>query len=260
MAPGQQASGMAVGMAVEEAEDEGEADLAATTSMEAAGVADMAATTRATDAVAADSMEVLVLEVLELEVLEVLELLALEVMELEVLAMLELLDVVVLEVLELEELEVLELLAVQVLSLPSSTGLTPPLLCPPPDQSQPQLLPGSPLPASSPYPVQTGSLVDRRKHASRPASPVRTVRRAHCPRPPPIPVTHTMVLRPSSVPQHAALPSPSASSLPDVPDPESHLAHAASPTVTRLLATDLSFESTAASALVIELVDFAATR
>ncbi|CAI7931904.1 unnamed protein product [Closterium sp. NIES-54] len=42
-------------MAVEEAEDEGEADLAATTSMEAAGVADMAATTRATDAVAADS-------------------------------------------------------------------------------------------------------------------------------------------------------------------------------------------------------------
>ncbi|CAI7780869.1 unnamed protein product, partial [Closterium sp. NIES-54] len=43
-------------MAVEEAEDEGEADLAATTSMEAAGVADMAARTRATDAVAADSM------------------------------------------------------------------------------------------------------------------------------------------------------------------------------------------------------------
>ncbi|CAI7803556.1 unnamed protein product, partial [Closterium sp. NIES-54] len=54
MAPGQQAS--AEGMAVEEAEDEGEADLEATTLMEAAGVADMAATTRATDAVAADSM------------------------------------------------------------------------------------------------------------------------------------------------------------------------------------------------------------
>ncbi|CAI7834848.1 unnamed protein product [Closterium sp. NIES-53] len=53
MAPGQQAS--AEGMAVEGAEDEGEADLAATTSMEAAGVADTAATTRATDAVAADS-------------------------------------------------------------------------------------------------------------------------------------------------------------------------------------------------------------
>ncbi|CAI7749664.1 unnamed protein product [Closterium sp. NIES-54] len=45
----------AEGMAVEGAEDEGEADLAATSSTEAAGVADTAATTRATDAVAADS-------------------------------------------------------------------------------------------------------------------------------------------------------------------------------------------------------------
>ncbi|CAI7858144.1 unnamed protein product [Closterium sp. NIES-54] len=53
MAPGQQAS--AKGMAVKGAEDEGEADLAATTSMEAAGVADTAATTRAMDAVVANS-------------------------------------------------------------------------------------------------------------------------------------------------------------------------------------------------------------
>ncbi|CAI7891178.1 unnamed protein product [Closterium sp. NIES-53] len=53
MVPGQQAS--AEGMAAEGAENEGEADLAATTSMEAAGVADTAARTRATDAVAADS-------------------------------------------------------------------------------------------------------------------------------------------------------------------------------------------------------------
>ncbi|CAI7872232.1 unnamed protein product [Closterium sp. NIES-53] len=53
MAPRQQAS--AEGMAVEGAEDEGEADLAATTSMEAARVADTAAIIRATDAVAADS-------------------------------------------------------------------------------------------------------------------------------------------------------------------------------------------------------------
>ncbi|CAI7820043.1 unnamed protein product [Closterium sp. NIES-53] len=53
MAPGQQAS--AEGMAVEGAEDEGEADLAAATSTKAAGVADTAAITRATDAVAADS-------------------------------------------------------------------------------------------------------------------------------------------------------------------------------------------------------------
>ncbi|CAI7919535.1 unnamed protein product [Closterium sp. NIES-53] len=50
MAPGQQAS--VEGMAVEGAEDEGEADLAATISMEAAGVADTAATTRAMDAIA----------------------------------------------------------------------------------------------------------------------------------------------------------------------------------------------------------------
>ncbi|CAI7875051.1 unnamed protein product, partial [Closterium sp. NIES-53] len=50
MAPGQQPS--AEGMAVEGAEDKVDADLAATTSMEAAGVADTAATTRATDAIA----------------------------------------------------------------------------------------------------------------------------------------------------------------------------------------------------------------
>ncbi|CAI7805640.1 unnamed protein product, partial [Closterium sp. NIES-53] len=53
MVPGQQVS--AEGMVVEGAEDQGEADLAATTSMEATGVADTAATTRTTDAVAADS-------------------------------------------------------------------------------------------------------------------------------------------------------------------------------------------------------------
>ncbi|CAI7893326.1 unnamed protein product, partial [Closterium sp. NIES-54] len=45
----------AEGMAVEGAEDEGEADFAATTSVEAAGVVDTAATTRATDADVADS-------------------------------------------------------------------------------------------------------------------------------------------------------------------------------------------------------------
>ncbi|CAI7789223.1 unnamed protein product [Closterium sp. NIES-53] len=50
MAPGQQAS--TEGMAVEEAEDEGEAYLEAATSTEAAGVADTAMTTRTTDAVA----------------------------------------------------------------------------------------------------------------------------------------------------------------------------------------------------------------
>ncbi|CAI7916301.1 unnamed protein product [Closterium sp. NIES-54] len=148
-------------------------------------------------------------------------------------------------------------------SLPSSTGLNPPLLCPPPDQSQPQLLPGSPLPAPSPYPAQTGSSAELHEPKSCPASPVRTVGRGRRSRLPPVPGTHTMALRPSSVPQRVALPSPPASSPPDVPGPESDLARAASPTVTSLLATvvtDPFFESTAAFALVTKQVDFAATR
>ncbi|CAI7729825.1 unnamed protein product [Closterium sp. NIES-54] len=56
---------------------------------------------------------------------------------------------------------------------------------------------------------------------------------------------------------------PPASSLPHFPDPVSHLARAARPTVTRLLATivtDPDFESTVALALVTELVDFVARR
>ncbi|CAI7832717.1 unnamed protein product [Closterium sp. NIES-54] len=100
----------------------------------------------------------------------------------------------------------------QVLSLPSSTGLTPPLFCPPTDQSQPQLLPGSPLPAHTPHTAVTESLTERREPETRASTP-------------------------------------------------SDLARAASPTVTRLLATvvtDPDFESTAAFALVTELVDFAA--
>ncbi|CAI7876189.1 unnamed protein product [Closterium sp. NIES-53] len=70
-----------------------------------------------------------------------------------------------------------------------------------------------------------------------------------------------MTLRPSSIPLQVPLSSPPASSLADGLDHVSDLVRAASPTVTRLLAsvvTDPSFESTAASALVAELVDFAA--
>ncbi|CAI7784134.1 unnamed protein product [Closterium sp. NIES-53] len=66
--------------------------------------------------------------------------------------------------------------------------------------------------------------------------------------------------RPSSVPLRVPLPPPPKSSLPEVPDPESDRARAASPTVARLLATavtDPSFESAAMSALVAELHDFA---
>ncbi|CAI7837460.1 unnamed protein product, partial [Closterium sp. NIES-53] len=60
-----------------------------------------------------------------------------------------------------------------------------------------------------------------------------------------------MTLRPSTAPQR----------VPDGPDPESDSLRATSPTVTRFLASaviDPLFESSAASALVAELVDFAA--
>ncbi|CAI7876303.1 unnamed protein product [Closterium sp. NIES-54] len=149
----------------------------------------------------------------------------------------------------------------QVPGLPSSTGLTPPLLCPLPDQSQPPLQPASPLPAPSPYTEQTGGLTERCELVSRPASPVRTSRRVPRQRPPPVPCTHHMALRPSSIPLRAPLPSPPASTLAGGPDPESDRDRAASPTVPHLLATvitDPSFESAAASGLIAELVDFAA--
>ncbi|CAI7847727.1 unnamed protein product, partial [Closterium sp. NIES-54] len=149
----------------------------------------------------------------------------------------------------------------QVLGVPSSTGLTPPLLCPPPDQLQLLLKPTSRLHAPSPYTEQYGGLIEHREPASRPASPVRTGPRVPRPRPPPVPGTHTMALRPSSVPPRVPLPPPPESSLPAVPNPESDRARAASPSVSCLLATvftDPFFESTAASALVAELVDFAA--
>ncbi|CAI7774054.1 unnamed protein product [Closterium sp. NIES-54] len=83
----------------------------------------------------------------------------------------------------------------------------------------------------------TGSLAKRREPESRFASHDRTVSRACRPHPPPVPGMHIMALRPSSVPQRVALLSPLASSLPGVPEPESDLARAASPTITRLLAT-----------------------
>ncbi|CAI7840227.1 unnamed protein product [Closterium sp. NIES-53] len=122
----------------------------------------------------------------------------------------------------------------------------------------------SPLTAPSPYTEQPNSLTERRAPESRPASPVRAVRTGRLVprlRPPHVPGTHGMALRPSSIPLRIPLSSPAASSLPDIPDPESDSVRAAIPTVTRLLATiviDPSFESTAASALVAELVDFVA--
>ncbi|CAI5948161.1 unnamed protein product [Closterium sp. NIES-64] len=153
----------------------------------------------------------------------------------------------------------------QVLGLtPSPSPPPPPLEGPQPVSSQSQLQPASPLPAPSPYAGPTGGLTERREPASRPASPVRTARtsgRGSRQRPPPVPGTHQMSLRPSTAPLRAPLPSPPASSLPALADPESDSLRAASPTVTRLLANAVtypSFESSAASALVTELVDFAA--
>ncbi|CAI7790826.1 unnamed protein product [Closterium sp. NIES-54] len=153
----------------------------------------------------------------------------------------------------------------QVLGSLPSTGLPPSLACPQPVQSQFQLQPTSPLPAPSPYTGPTGGLAERREPASRPASPVRAARtsgRGSHQRPPPVPGTHRMSLRPSTAPLRVPLPYPPESSLPALADPESDSLRAASPIVTRLLATvvtDPSFESTAASALVTELLDFAAS-
>ncbi|CAI7826300.1 unnamed protein product, partial [Closterium sp. NIES-53] len=119
----------------------------------------------------------------------------------------------------------------QVLGLPPSSSPAPPLECPQPVQSQSLLQPISPLPAPSPCTGRTGG-------------------------------THQMALRPSTAPLRVPLPSPPASSLPAFPDLESDSLRAASPTVARFVATvvtDPSLASTAASALVAELVDFAAS-
>ncbi|CAI7898368.1 unnamed protein product [Closterium sp. NIES-54] len=104
------------------------------------------------------------------------------------------------------------------------------------------------------------SLTERHEPETHASTPVR----ARCvarPRHPAVQGTHGMTLRPSSVPQRLVLPEPPTSSLPHVPEPESDLACAASPIVTRLLVTvvtDPEFESTAAFSLVTELVEFAA--
>ncbi|CAI5510072.1 unnamed protein product [Closterium sp. Naga37s-1] len=151
----------------------------------------------------------------------------------------------------------------QVLGLPPSPGPTPPLLSLPPVQSQSPLRPSSPLPGPSPYSGPTRGLTERREPESRPvspvsraASPVLTARagRVLRPRPPPLPGTHSMTLRPSTAPQRVPLPSPPASSLPDGPDLRSNSLRAASPTVTRFLATavtDPLFEFSAASATAL---------
>ncbi|CAI7879816.1 unnamed protein product [Closterium sp. NIES-54] len=121
--------------------------------------------------------------------------------------------------------------------------------------------PASPLPAPSPYTEQTGGLTERREPASLPDSLVHTARRVPRLCPPPVPGTHAMAFRPSTVPLRVPLPAPPESSLLEVPFPESDRARATSLTVSCLLATavtDPSFETAAESALVAELLDFAA--
>ncbi|CAI7893318.1 unnamed protein product [Closterium sp. NIES-54] len=141
----------------------------------------------------------------------------------------------------------------QVLGSPLSLGPPPPppFLSSLPVQSQSQLQPASPLPGPSPYSCPTRCLTKRQEPEShpvslesRPASPVRTVRagRVSRPRLPPVPGTHSMTLRLSTAPRRVPLPSPPASSLPDV----------------ATAVSDPLFETSAASALVAELVDFAA--
>ncbi|CAI7741815.1 unnamed protein product [Closterium sp. NIES-54] len=127
--------------------------------------------------------------------------------------------------------------------------------------SQPPLQPALPLPAPSPYTEQSGGFTEHREPASCPVSRVRTARRAPRSRPPPVPSTHAMAHQPSSVLLRVPLPAPHESSLAEVLDSESDCAPAVSPVVSRLLATAIiyhSFESAAASALVAELLDFAA--
>ncbi|CAI7904645.1 unnamed protein product [Closterium sp. NIES-53] len=116
----------------------------------------------------------------------------------------------------------------QVLGVPSFTSLTPPLLCPPPDQSQLPLQLASPLP-TPPSTEESGGLTERP--------------------------------RTFSVPLRVPLPPGPESSHSEFPDPGSDHTRTASPTVSCLFATvvsDPSFESTAASVLVVELLDFAA--
>ncbi|CAI7781694.1 unnamed protein product [Closterium sp. NIES-53] len=223
-------------------------------------------------------LELEVLALLEVEVLELLlELVLLEVLrplvqEVLVPEVLELLGLVVLRALELETLRSVELLELEALALELEAHLLVALELEALELQRLELLTleleqlplqlTSPLPAPSPYTEQSGGHTKRREPASRPVSPVCTARRVPRSRPPSVPGTHAMTLRPSSVPLRVPLPPPPESSLPEVPNPESDHARAASPTVSRLFTnavTNPSFESTAASALVAELLDFAAT-
>ncbi|CAI7879690.1 unnamed protein product, partial [Closterium sp. NIES-53] len=119
-----------------------------------------------------------------------------------------------------------------VLSLPPSPGPAPSFECPHPVQSQSLPQPVSPLPAPSPYTGPTGGLAERRAPASRPAHTPDGTASFHSSSACPVAVSSCVL---------SSCLSP--------------------PSVARFLATvvtDPSLASTAASALVAELVDFAA--
>ncbi|CAI7838937.1 unnamed protein product [Closterium sp. NIES-53] len=139
----------------------------------------------------------------------------------------------------------------QVLGLPSSPVLTPPLLCPLLDQSQPPLQPASPLPAPSLYTAQTGGLTRRREPESRPASPVAVVAF----------LVRVLLLSPAPTLWHFNLPLFHYVFLCHLLLSPLFLLFLTLSLTSRLLdtvVTDPSFDSTTASTLVAELLDFAA--
>ncbi|CAI7828018.1 unnamed protein product, partial [Closterium sp. NIES-53] len=95
------------------------------------------------------------------------------------------------------------------------------------------LSPSSQPPSDSVLRQVLRGLIERREPASRPVSPVRSGRSGRhlpCSCQPAVLGTHLVVRRPSSPPQSVPLPSPPASSLPTIPEPESEIARAAHPT------------------------------
>ncbi|CAI7894718.1 unnamed protein product [Closterium sp. NIES-53] len=208
------------------------------------------------------SLRVRSLEVLVLEVIELLELVVLEALELETLQ----LEALALEALELEELELetlglealeLEALTLEALELKKLELETLELETLALEELKLEALELEAMELEE-LELETLDLevlvmgVLELAVLSCPALLVRAVRTGPCvprARPQPVPGTHIMALRLSPVPLRVPLPPPPASSL-----------RAASATVPRLLATivtDSLFESIAASALVVELVDFA---
>ncbi|CAI5990426.1 unnamed protein product [Closterium sp. NIES-65] len=172
------------------------------------------------------------LRLLELTVLLELVLLELELLELELLGVLALAVLLALVLVRVLELALLELEVLLALVLPLAVLVLSLLV----------------LEALR---SRDRGLAERREPASRPALPVHaahTSGRTARPRPGAVPGTHQMVLRPSTAPLRVPLPSPPESSRPSLADSESDSLHAASPSVTRLLATvvtDPSFESIA---------------